>query len=71
MTLIEIVKQLKTCNYTCEAGKLEDNIAFKELENIIELSKDIDFEEDQISWNNVITGGIIEEQLNNDDNESD
>lgn len=31
MTLAEIVEQLRSCNYECEAGRLEDNVAFEEL----------------------------------------
>lgn len=34
LNLKEIVKQLKECNYTCEAGPLENNTAFIELEKI-------------------------------------
>jgi hypothetical protein len=32
MTLKEIVEQLKSCRYECEAGPLENNVAFIELE---------------------------------------
>jgi len=31
MTLIEIVLQLLSCDYECQAGKLENNVAFQEL----------------------------------------
>ena len=68
MTLIQIVDQLKACGFTCEAGKLEDNIAFKELEKIVELSKEIESKEDQVSWDNVITGDILEEDPTVEDN---
>jgi len=34
MEKIEIVKQLKLCNYQCEAGPLEKNTAFIELEKM-------------------------------------
>ncbi|MEA3186274.1 MAG: hypothetical protein QOD99_104 [Chthoniobacter sp.] len=34
MTIPEIVEQLKACHYECEAGPLENNIAFRELEKI-------------------------------------
>ncbi|MCV4329227.1 hypothetical protein ACWGRE_07625 [Bacillus velezensis] len=30
-TLKEIVEQLKVCRYECEAGPLENNIAFQKL----------------------------------------
>lgn len=36
MTLEEIVSQLKSCGFTCEAGKLENNVAFMELEKMSE-----------------------------------
>lgn len=69
MTLIQIVDQLKTCGFTCEAGKLEDNIAFQELEKLVtELSENAELEEDQISWDNVITGEVIEEDPTTEDN---
>lgn len=68
MTLKEIVKQLKACGFTCEAGKLEDNAAFQELEKLVEETSDIDFEEDKISWDNVITGSVIEDDPTEDDN---
>lgn len=32
MTLQRIVDQLRSCNYECEAGALENNVAFIELE---------------------------------------
>lgn len=31
MTISEIVEQLETCGYKCEAGPLENNVAFLEL----------------------------------------
>lgn len=31
MNLSEIVAQLRACNYECEAGRLENNVAFQEL----------------------------------------
>lgn len=34
MTLLEIVEQLKSCGYRCEAGSLEMNTAFVELERM-------------------------------------
>lgn len=36
MTLREIIEQLESCNYECEAGNLENNIAWQELEQRIE-----------------------------------
>lgn len=32
--LKEIVEQLKACNYECEAGPLENNVAFQKLEEL-------------------------------------
>lgn len=40
MTITEIIKQLKSCNYTCEAGPLENNVAFKFLEKLAEINPD-------------------------------
>lgn len=37
MTLEEIVEQLESCEYECEAGKLENNIAFWELKRLAEM----------------------------------
>ncbi|MED4411023.1 MULTISPECIES: hypothetical protein [Bacillus subtilis group] len=34
MKLSEIVDQLKACGFECEAGPLENNVAFVELEKI-------------------------------------
>lgn len=34
MTLPEIVEQLRSCNYGCEAGPLENNVAFQVLEEM-------------------------------------
>lgn len=31
MTLREIIEQLESCNYECEAGNLENNVAWQEL----------------------------------------
>lgn len=31
MTLAEIVEQLESCGFECEAGKLENSVAFREL----------------------------------------
>lgn len=39
MTLTEIVEQLRSCNYECEAGRLEDNVAFVELVQMAEPDK--------------------------------
>lgn len=36
MTLIEIIEQIESCNYECEAGKLENNVAWAKLKNRIE-----------------------------------
>ncbi len=33
-TLTEIVTQLRSCNYECEAGALANNVAFQELERM-------------------------------------
>ena len=38
MTLKEIVEQLRMCGYVCEAGPLENNVAFIELVRMAELS---------------------------------
>lgn len=35
MTLKEIVEQLKSCGYECEAGPLVNNTAFKALEQLV------------------------------------
>lgn len=49
MTLNEIIEQLESCNYECEAGSLENNIAWIELkerkeflEKLIEDGLDLD-----------------------------
>lgn len=39
MNLSEIVKQLESCEYTCEAGTLENNIAFQVLRRMSRPSK--------------------------------
>jgi hypothetical protein len=31
-SIYEIIEQLKSCNYQCEAGPLENNVAFIDLE---------------------------------------
>jgi len=36
MKLDELIPQLKLCGYECEAGKLECNIAFRQIAHIIE-----------------------------------
>ena len=36
MKLDELIPQLKWCGYECEAGKLECNIAFRQITHIIE-----------------------------------
>ena len=36
MRLDELIPQLKSCGYECEAGKLECNIAFRQVSHIIE-----------------------------------
>ena len=65
MTLIDIVEQLKKCGFTCEVGRLEDNVAFQELEKLAEFTYD---EEDKIAWDNIITGDIIDEDPMESDN---
>jgi hypothetical protein len=34
--LKEIIEQLESCNYTCEAGPIENNVAFIELKELAE-----------------------------------
>jgi predicted DNA binding CopG/RHH family protein len=34
MTLTEIIEQLESCNYECEAGRLENNVAWQELKKM-------------------------------------
>ncbi len=34
MTLAEIVEQLRMCGYTCAGGALENNVAFRALEQL-------------------------------------
>jgi hypothetical protein len=34
MTLAEIIEQLESCNYECEAGPLENNVAWQELKKV-------------------------------------
>jgi len=34
--LKEIIKQLESCGFTCEAGPLENNTAFLELKDLAE-----------------------------------
>lgn len=38
MTLIEIISQLKSCGYRCEAGPLEWDVAFIELMKMVEFT---------------------------------
>jgi hypothetical protein len=38
MTLQEIVEQLRACGFECEAGPLENNVAFQELVRLAEQS---------------------------------
>lgn len=35
MLLKNIVQQLESCDYTCEAGTLENNTAFQRLKSIV------------------------------------
>lgn len=42
MKLREIVEQLRSCGYTCEAGALENNVAFMELERITQANESVD-----------------------------
>jgi hypothetical protein len=44
MTLQEIVEQLESCNYECEAGTLENNVAWRELKQIIAYAERISSE---------------------------
>ena len=34
-SLKEAIQQLKDCKFTCEAGPLENNVAFQELEKFV------------------------------------
>ena len=34
-TLIEIIAQLESCGYQCEAGALENNVEFKRLKEMV------------------------------------
>ena len=36
MTLKEAIQQLKDCKFTCEAGPLENNVAFQFLDGLIQ-----------------------------------
>jgi hypothetical protein len=36
LKLDELIPQLKSCGYECEAGKLECNIAFRQIAHIID-----------------------------------
>lgn len=36
MTLLQIVEQLRLCRFTCEAGDLENNVAFVQLAQLAE-----------------------------------
>lgn len=42
MTLPEIVEQLRACQYECQAGALENNVAFVELERLAQSSASVD-----------------------------
>lgn len=42
MNLKEIVEQLESCNYECEAGPLENNVAFIELKKRVEFESKIE-----------------------------
>jgi hypothetical protein len=37
MTLQEIIEQLESCHYECEAGTLENNAAFRKMKQVAEL----------------------------------
>jgi hypothetical protein len=41
MTLQEIVEQLESCHYECEAGTLENNVAWQELKKVAETPGEI------------------------------
>jgi hypothetical protein len=41
MTLQEIVEQLEFCNYECQGGKLENNVAFIELKRYVDMAEEI------------------------------
>jgi len=41
MTLKECIRQLESCNFECEAGKLECNIAFKQLKDLVERVEEV------------------------------
>jgi hypothetical protein len=40
VTLGEIIEQLESCGYECEAGRLEDNLAWRELKEMAESEED-------------------------------
>jgi hypothetical protein len=44
MTLQEIIEQLESCNYECEAGRLENNVAFIELKKVLQRAYDLEQE---------------------------
>jgi hypothetical protein len=50
MTLTEIVEQLRSCKFTCEAGALEQNIAFIALEILAENQGEIQVEIPRSGW---------------------
>jgi hypothetical protein len=43
MTLQEIIEQLESCHYECEAGTLENNVAFIELKRIARWFKALEY----------------------------
>jgi hypothetical protein len=46
MTLAEIIEQLEACGYECEAGPLENNVAWQELKEIAQHETDCDCDAD-------------------------
>ena len=36
LKLDELIPQLKSCGYECEAGKLECNVAFRQIKEVVE-----------------------------------
>lgn len=42
MKLLEIVEQLRSCNYECQAGPLETNVAFVELERLAQIDASVE-----------------------------
>jgi hypothetical protein len=41
MTLQEIIEQLESCHYECEAGTLENNVAWRELKERVEAIEEL------------------------------